>query len=45
MINPPRFEVRWSNGAWKLFDTHWYSSIDIFGTAKEAWAALARKNK
>lgn len=24
-----RYEVRWSNGYWKLFDTHWYCSAEI----------------
>ena len=25
----PRFEARWSNGCWKLFDTHTYSAVNV----------------
>lgn len=35
-----RYEVRWSNGYWKLFDTKIYASVDTFGLktqAAEAW--------
>lgn len=39
-----RFEKRWSNGYWKLFDTHFYSSVAIFGTEKECAAAVAKAN-
>lgn len=44
-MQPPaagRFEVRWSNGAWKVFDTQAYTSVAAYGL--RAWADEARWN-
>jgi hypothetical protein len=39
-----RYELRWSNGAWKLFDTFWYAGIQAFGLKKDAEAAVEDAN-
>lgn len=40
----PRFEARFSNGAWKLFDTIEYTDVDIFGRKKDLDIVVARLN-
>lgn len=40
----PRFQVRWSNGAWKLFDTERYTAVDIFAMKRDALVACAEAN-
>ena len=37
-----RYEVRWSNGYWKLFDNHFYRGFAAFGLKKDALKALTR---
>lgn len=37
-----RYEVRWRNGAWKIFDRHRYMDVAVFETQREAEHALAR---
>jgi hypothetical protein len=39
-----RYEVRFSNGAWKAFDTVNYRSYDIFRLQSEAVLAVAWLN-
>lgn len=39
-----RYEVRWSNGFWKLFDTYRYTSLDRFYLESEAVTAVAWMN-
>lgn len=39
-----RFEVRFSNGYWKLFDTVEYESAELFYIKREADAACDRAN-
>jgi hypothetical protein len=36
-----RFQVRWANGYWKIFDTWRYCAVDIFDLKKDADNALA----
>lgn len=36
------YEIRWSNGCWKLFNTERYTAVAAFGIKREADAALAR---
>lgn len=40
-----RYEIRFSNGAWKLFDTQEYTSVAAFGLRAWAEEALERVNK
>jgi len=39
-----RYQVRWSNGYWKLFDTQEYRSVDIFRLRAHAEEALSQVN-
>jgi hypothetical protein len=39
-----RYEVRWSNGFWKLFDRHFYKGFAKFSLRKDARAAADRMN-
>lgn len=39
-----RYEVRWNNGYWKLFDKHYYTDAAIFGLKKEAEQEAAKAN-
>lgn len=39
-----RFQVRFSNGYWKAFDTELYTSVDIFMLKKEAFQAVRKLN-
>lgn len=39
-----RYQAKWNNGAWKLFDGHAYEDLDIFDRQVEAEAAAARMN-
>lgn len=40
-----RYEIRFSNGYWKLFDTHEYCSVAAFGLRAWADEALERVSK
>lgn len=40
-----RYQARFSNGAWKLFDSHAYEDLDIFDRQIEAEAAAGRANE
>lgn len=35
-----RYEIRWSNGYWKVFDTRFYCSVEAFGLRTHAEDAL-----
>ena len=39
-----RFEVRFTNGYYKLFDTHKYTDVALFETRRECEQAVARRN-
>lgn len=39
-----RYQARFNNGAWKLFDSHAYEDIDILDRWVDAEAAAARLN-
>lgn len=39
------YEVRWRNGAWKLFNLNEYKEVAIFMTQREAEDALKRTKK
>jgi hypothetical protein len=39
-----RYQVRWSNGYWKLFDAKTYASVDTFGLEAQAVEAAASAN-
>lgn len=39
-----KYEVRWSNGYWKMFDTEEYKSVAIFYLKTTADEAVAKKN-
>jgi hypothetical protein len=39
-----RYELRFNNGYWKLFDTFQYRSIEMFGLKTDAEAAVAEAN-
>lgn len=39
-----RYEARWNNGFWKLFDTQNYADVEIFYTKKELDAAVEQAN-
>jgi len=39
-----KYEVRWSNGFWKTFDTARYESVAVHHSEAEAIAAAARAN-
>jgi hypothetical protein len=44
MLNPNRYQIRWSNGVYKIFDLKFYSAVTQFGTfdtEKEAQAFFA----
>jgi hypothetical protein len=40
-----RYEVRWANGSWRVFDTQQYTTHSLVGTQKEAVAAVSRLNR
>jgi hypothetical protein len=40
-----RFEVRFSNGFWKLFDTHAYTGVAWYELHKDAVIDCAAANK
>lgn len=40
-----RYEVRWANGSWRLFDTEQYTTAELFFIKKEADAACDRSNR
>lgn len=40
-----RFEVRFSNGYWKLFDTNRYASVAVFGELRYALDACEWENR
>ena len=42
--NPMKYEVRWSNGFWKTFDTDRYESVAVHHSEAEAIVAAARAN-
>jgi hypothetical protein len=35
-----RFQIKWSNGYWKIFDTWRFKDLDIFDLRKDAEQAL-----
>ena len=39
-----KYEVRWSNGFWKTFDTARYESVAVHGTQADAVIAVSRAN-
>lgn len=39
-----RYEVRWSNGYWKLFDVRRYASVALFGDMRDALDACECAN-
>lgn len=39
-----RYEARFNNGTWKLFDRHEYTDIDVFDRQVEAESAAAHMN-
>lgn len=39
-----RYEVRWGNGAWKVFDVQKYTDVEICRTEKEAARIAATMN-
>lgn len=39
-----RYQAKFANGAWKLFDSHEYADIDIFDRQVEAEDAAAYMN-
>lgn len=39
-----RFQVRWANGVWHLFDLERYAAVDAFGTKAAALEACAEAN-
>jgi len=41
----PRFEVRHTNGYWKLFDTHTYMDVAIFDALAAATRECANRNR
>jgi hypothetical protein len=40
-----RFEVRWNNGYWKVFDTHKYTDVNKAFLKKDALAQVKKLNK
>jgi hypothetical protein len=40
-----RYEVRWTNGYWKLFDSDEYTDVGLFYVKTEAEKACAEANK
>lgn len=40
-----RYEVRWANGYWRIFDTERYTTLSLSDRKKEAVAAVAVLNK
>jgi hypothetical protein len=40
-----RYEVRWGNGYWRVFDTERYTTHSLCGLKKEAVVAVAMLNK
>lgn len=36
----PRYEVRFTNGTWIIFDNHFFKACEAFRTRKAAFAAL-----
>lgn len=43
-MNPMRYQAKFSNGAWKLFDSHAYDDVAVFDTQREALKAAERAN-
>jgi hypothetical protein len=39
-----RYQARWSNGYWKLFDMKMYTDLDTFGLQAQAAEAAASAN-
>lgn len=39
-----RYQAKFSNGGWKLFDSHEYADLDIFDRWVDAEAAAAHMN-
>lgn len=40
-----RYELRWSNGYWKLFDTRNYCGVDTFGLREHGLEAVLSANE
>lgn len=43
-MNLKRYEKRWANGFWRVFDTYEYTTHSIYGTEKECNRALGIGN-
>lgn len=41
----PRFQARWTNGYWKLFDAQIFTDLAIFGLRVEAIEAATAANR
>jgi len=39
-----RYEIRWANGSWRLFDVDQYTTVELFFIKREADAACERAN-
>ena len=39
-----RYEVRWANGYWRVFDTEEYTTHSLCGLKKEAQSAASKLN-
>jgi hypothetical protein len=39
-----RFRVQFTNGLWRLFDTHWYEEVAWYGLRKDAQTACDKAN-
>lgn len=42
--DPMKYEVRWSNGFWKTFDTSRYESVAVHYSQAEAVIAVSKAN-
>ena len=40
-----KYQVKWNNGFWKLFDTNTYNDVDFFWLKKDADEAAHWANK
>ena len=40
-----RYEVRWANGYWRVFDTDRYTTVSLCGLKTEAQAQVDYKNR
>jgi hypothetical protein len=40
-----RYEKRWANGYWRVFDTHLYTTVRLAGTALECEDMVSYYNR